>query len=133
MDIKKLFDRACNGAGSIASSLEVLCSDSFIRGCVPLRDVLTGVFNGSPIPPDYLGEPHIDTDDTALDEVDPYASFGFDRLDREQYVLDRSSQRVEAEGHRARTARSRTAPRDGVLAKENASTPTPTSGSQAAE
>lgn len=124
MNIKHLYDRACNGAGSVTPSSKVNPSDAYLRGCVPLRDVLTGVFNGSPIPPDYLGEPHQDTDDTPLEEVDPYGSFGYSRLDREQYVMDKSSQRVNQEGHRARTARARTAPRDGALSKEPAeSTP----------
>lgn len=88
---------------------------SYIHGAVPLRDILTGVFNGSPIPPDYLGEPHEDTDDTDATEVDPYACFGYSRLDREQFVMDQAALKVDSEGHRARTARARTANPTGDL------------------
>lgn len=115
MDIKKLFDRACNDAGSVVPSRDVTVVADYLHDCVPLRDVLTGIFNGSPIPPDYLGEPHEDTDDTPITEIDPLGNFGYSKLDREQYVMDVSAQRVDNEGHRARSARARTAPRDGKL------------------
>ena len=100
---------------------------SYMSNAVPLRDILTGVFNGSPIPPDYLGEPHTDTDDTDLTEVDPHASFGYSRLDREQFTMDLAARRVDAEGHRARTARARTSNPTGDLggnsAEAHATTP----------
>lgn len=100
-----------------------------MSNAVPLRDILTGVFNGSPIPPDYLGEPHTDTDDTDVSEVDPHANFGYSRLDREQFAMDLASQRVDAEGHRARTARARTSNPKGDLGGEAAAASAVTSPS----
>lgn len=92
-----------------------------IRSAVPLRDVLTGVFNGSPIPPDYLGEPHEDTKDTSIHEVDPMSNFGFDKLDREAAIMAHA----ESEGNRARTARARTSDKTGDM--NPAPTPPPES------
>lgn len=107
-----------------------LRDDSYIHGAVPLRDILTGVFNGSPIPPDYLGEPHVDTDDTDVTEVDPYACFGYSRLDRESFVMDQAALKVDAEGNRARTARARTSNPTGDLGAKD---PTPTAASSNSE
>ncbi|AXF52702.1 MAG: hypothetical protein [Microviridae sp.] len=92
-----------------------LPSSSIIRGAVPLRDVLSGVFNGSPIPPDYLGEPHEDTKDTSIHEIDPMSNFGFDKLDREAAIMAHA----ETEGNRARSARARTSNPTGDMSNPN--------------
>ena len=98
--LTNLHPRASKGPSNPGS----FSAKSVITNAVPLRDVLTGVFNGSPIPPDYLGEPHEDTKDTSIHEVDPMSNFGFDKLDRESAIMAHA----ESEGNRARTARART-------------------------
>lgn len=121
-----LYSRFLGNRGVTPVSLldDVRVSEQYIQNAVALRDILTGVFNGSPIPPDFLGEPHTDTDDTPVTDVDPYAEFGYSRLDREQFVMDQSSLKVDMEGNRARTARSRTSNPKGNLSPDApASTP----------